>query len=405
MNKGYAYKHFDLPSKIRILSITLLLVLSGGNRPVEAGLWDEIREWYTSFRLGQYSEGKIPATPVEFSGEAKIALREHIELEFDANTPGIGHVLWMGFSPEGTLLITDFVGRQALEYSSDGRYIRSFGSRGKGPGEYYSPRNMAVDSKGQVYLLDTAWGQIIRYDRDGEYLDRTRSFKNSWILTGRKGEVFLVKVNPMKIIEVRRLNPDTWDVLYRIPVSTREQDFISFRKHGYSRLAYSTSRHRLYFIGPNDYLVKELNADTGQLVRQFGHRPDRYAPLPKRFQGIGRGSIENVLELDKTSSVVSAMVLVQDQYLIVCQEHPADSPDVWHGLIYDLTTSDPIKTYSFTVPAKGPQSLDIGDSYVKAGSDLATWKGRLYKWIPPSTKTAETSNGTIVVYEMSINGD
>lgn len=67
-------------------------------------------------------------------------------LAFDEDTPGVGMVFWMNFSPEGTLLITDGAIAQALEFSrTDGQYIRSFGRRGNGPGEYSSAAAMAVD--------------------------------------------------------------------------------------------------------------------------------------------------------------------------------------------------------------------------------------------------------------------
>ena len=124
----------------------------------------------------ELNEGSIPETPVEYAGEVGLELQRKVEIPFDEETPGIGEVQWMGFSSEGTLLLTDFTARQAHEFSlDDGRYIRSFGRRGSGPGEYMSAANMAVDPQGRVYLFDSTQSQILRYDRQGRFLDKTKS--------------------------------------------------------------------------------------------------------------------------------------------------------------------------------------------------------------------------------------
>ena len=71
-----------------------------------------------------------------------------------------------------------------------------------------------------MYLLDSSFGQILCYDRQGDYLDRTPLLSSGRILTGHGGEVFLVKTNPMMILEVQRFDPETWEILYS-PVAYR----------------------------------------------------------------------------------------------------------------------------------------------------------------------------------------
>ena len=213
MSTGFTY--------VRILFITVALAVCGASGPVEAGVWDAIKEWYASFQLGELNEGSIPETPVEYAGEIGLEFKGKFELAFDEDTPGIGMVYWMGFSPEGTLLLTDMISGEAHEFSrTDGQYIRSFGRKGQGPGEYGSARNLAVDPQSRIYLLDFVWGRILRYDRQGQYLNQMRSFHTSRVLTGPGGEVFVLKVNAVKILEVQRLDPVTWEVVYRTPLST-----------------------------------------------------------------------------------------------------------------------------------------------------------------------------------------
>ena len=361
----------------------------------DAGLWDIAKEWYVSFQLGEVDEASIPQTPVEYVAEVGLLLKNQVELAFEENTPGIGTVRWMGFSPESTLLLTDRTVAHALEFSlTDGKYVRSFGRQGNGPGEYGSSVNMAVSPQGQVYLLDLDFGQILRYDRQGLYLDKMRSFNTSRLLTGRNGEVFLLKTNRMKIMEVQRLDPETWEILYRTPVSTDKQRFISYRMATFAHLCYDSTRHRLYYLGPNDYLVKEIDAETGAILRQFGRRPEGFMPLPKYYQSLGRGSREDMAELEMT--VVNSMTLVQDRYLWISHKIGRLGPIRW--LLYDLTASAHIDAYGFNSAAiKRLESFNN----ITPWKSVTAWQGLLYMWMPPLEDVAERSNGTVEIYELS----
>ena len=39
-------------------------------------------------------------------------------------------------------------------FTSEGVFVTSFGSRGKGPGQFKGPRGVAVDNSGVVYVCD-----------------------------------------------------------------------------------------------------------------------------------------------------------------------------------------------------------------------------------------------------------
>ena len=350
----------------------------------------------------QLDESSIPQVPVEYAGQVELVQYDQLDLALDEETPGIGRVYWMGFSPEGTLFLTDGVGHKALEFSlKEGRYIRSFGRRGKGPGEYYSARNMAVDPQGQVYIIDPTGGQIIRYNRQGEYLDRTTSLRTPRVKTGIGGELFVLKVNSLKILEMQNVDPETYEVLYRTPLSTDKQRFISYRMSSIAHLCYNATLHRLYYLGPNDYLVKEIDAETGTIVRQFGHRPEGFVPLPESYHNIGEGSLQDMRELEM--SELASMVLVQNRYLYVCYVHPGSAAfaNRTKGIIYDLKAPDPIRAYAFKFPSGGTPLPGGGVAYTSPGDAIAAWQDRLYLWKPPLAEAAETSNGTVEIYELS----
>ncbi len=401
---GFKWRPVCRVGRLATLLIASMLAIGSTPEPGDAGLWDDVKEWYVSFELGEVDEANIPQTPVEYVGKLGLTFLGQVELAFDEDTPGVGMVFWMNFSPEGTLLITDGTVAQALEFSrTDGQYIRSFGRRGNGPGEYGgSPRAMAVDPQGRVYLLDVPLGQILCYDRQGDYLDRTRSLSSVRILTGLGEEVFVVRTNPMKILEVQRFDPETWEILYRTPVSTDKQRFISSRMNGYAQMCYSATRHRLYYLGPNDYLIKEINADTGAIIRQFGQRPEGFIALPKRYHSLWGGSLADMNELEMTT--VKSMTLIDERYLFVSYSHrtlevkEGVSPLRW--VLYDLTFSDRIESYDFNETAV--EYLESFTNIIPWNS-VAAWQDRLYIWRAPSEKRAETSNGTVEIYALSFD--
>ena len=62
------------------------------------------------------------------------------------------------------------------KFTRDGKLIKIFGKKGKGPGEFGSPHTMAWDSKGRLFIGDRANGRIQIFDADGNFLDQTTAF-------------------------------------------------------------------------------------------------------------------------------------------------------------------------------------------------------------------------------------
>lgn len=399
----------------RTLLTTSILTLVSTIEPANAGMWDDItgrvKAWYAD-DSSELSDEPIPQTPVKYAGRVDLILKEQIELAFDEDTPGIGNVNWMGFSPEGTLLLVDPIGKQVFEFSrTDGQYIRSLGRSGSGPGEYGRPTSIAIDPQGRIYMLDIGHGYLFRYDRQGRYLDRTHRFsKGSKIATGRNGEVFLTwakRTSSGHIMELQRLDPVTYEPIYRIPLSTNQSP-IARRRFGYARLAYSPTRHRLYYMGPSDYKVTEIDADTGRLVRQFGYQLERYASIPEHYYNVKDVTREDMIKLSREASSVVSMILVQDRYIVVTYHHPSIFDDLakrtlkWEGVVYDLQTPNLIKAYAFEEPISShPDPADSSKVHFQAfpQDDITHWNGCLYIYHSPLPGREKHSNGTVPAYK------
>lgn len=429
VRKGFTYVHILL--YIRTLLIAGAFAVCSASEPVEAGVWDYLKQYYQSMRLGELDEVGIRETPVEYAGEVGLELIGRVELPLDEDTPGIGNIAWTGITADSSLALIDLISYEVYEFSlRDGHYARSIGRKGRGPGEYQMAWNMAVDPKGYFYVQDIGI-QVLRYDQQGNYLDRTRSIGSKKVACDRDGAVFFLGVNANNIIQLQKRIPNmNWEVQYTIPLSTKKQEILAYRMSSYAQLRYNPMSHRFYYLGPNDDKVKEIDAERGEIVRQFGlfvpqpvvegYRVDpesralevihsgrwqtpEYVPLPESYHDKGVGSREDMRAL--RISKVTAMILLDNRYLIVFYIHPSLQMS---RIIYDLKAGESVKAYSFNEEASKAfvclVEYSAPDNFAPAtmsGTQMAAWQDRLYIYQPPLFEKAEQSNGVIKIYTLS----
>jgi sugar lactone lactonase YvrE len=89
------------------------------------------------------------------------------------------------FGPNGRLFISDGYGNaRILEYTSDGKRVKAWGSSGTGSGQFQIPHGIAYDGK-NLLVADRTNARIQRFDLDGRYL-------GEWTNLGRP---FALKIN------------------------------------------------------------------------------------------------------------------------------------------------------------------------------------------------------------------
>jgi sugar lactone lactonase YvrE len=73
-----------------------------------------------------------------------------------------------------------------VKFSKDGKFIKAWGKRGKGPGEFDTPHAMAMDSRGRIFVADRGNSRIQIFDQDGRFIDQWKQF-------GRPSGVYIDK--------------------------------------------------------------------------------------------------------------------------------------------------------------------------------------------------------------------
>ena len=83
-------------------------------------------------------------------------------------------------APNGDLFVTDSHrnGRnnRVIKFTTNGKYVKEWGTKGSGRGEMSEPHTIAMDSRGRLFVGDRENNRIVIFDQDGTYLDEWRQF-------------------------------------------------------------------------------------------------------------------------------------------------------------------------------------------------------------------------------------
>jgi hypothetical protein len=63
-----------------------------------------------------------------------------------------------------------------VKFSKDGKFIKTWGKKGTGPGEIDGPHTLAMDSRGRLFLGDRGNNRIQIFDQDGTFLAQWSQF-------------------------------------------------------------------------------------------------------------------------------------------------------------------------------------------------------------------------------------
>jgi DNA-binding beta-propeller fold protein YncE len=76
----------------------------------------------------------------------------------------------MAWDAAGNIYVADGYGNSRIaKFSKTGVFLKSWGSRGLGPGQFNTPHGIAVDAQGNVYVADAGNRRIQVFDSDGTY--------------------------------------------------------------------------------------------------------------------------------------------------------------------------------------------------------------------------------------------
>jgi DNA-binding beta-propeller fold protein YncE len=93
-------------------------------------------------------------------------------------------------APSGDIFVADGHGGETnarvVKLTKEGKFIKTWGRKGEGAGEFNVPHGLAMDSAGRLFVADRVNSRIQIFDQDGKFLDEWRQF-------GRPSGVFIDK--------------------------------------------------------------------------------------------------------------------------------------------------------------------------------------------------------------------
>ena len=91
--------------------------------------------------------------------------------------------------------------QRVSKFSKDGKFIKSWGKPGSGPGEFNNPHTIEIDSRGRVFVGDRSNNRIQIFDQDGKFIDEWRQW-------GRPSGIFIAKDDTMYVADSESWGPD-----------------------------------------------------------------------------------------------------------------------------------------------------------------------------------------------------
>ena len=93
----------------------------------------------------------------------------------DKHFGGPTDIAWL---PDGSFFVADgYVNSRVVKFAKDGRYLMTWGTKGREPGQFDLPHGIDVDRDRRVYVADAHNSRIQVFDEQGRFLDQ---WPNIW---------------------------------------------------------------------------------------------------------------------------------------------------------------------------------------------------------------------------------
>ena len=87
-------------------------------------------------------------------------------------------IAWL---PDGTFFISDgYINTRVVKFDKDGKFLKTWGTKGKDPGQFDLPHSIDIDRNRRVYVADRTNARIQVFDEEGKFLDQWPNIRQAY---------------------------------------------------------------------------------------------------------------------------------------------------------------------------------------------------------------------------------
>ena len=259
---------------------------------------------------------------------------------FDVNSFGDIYIL-RNIQGEG-----DFV----FKFDSNGKFIKSFGQPGQGPGEFQNPHHIAIDNKDNILIYDLSPQILHKYDKDGILIGDYKMSGGELRVTPGPNENLLAAVHISESDKGRTLNTQILKLLNPNRDVLKVIDEFSFEwRRDKARiieplLCWSVSRDNIYVANEDRGYEIWVHDSNGKLIRKI-QKEYKQIPVSENFkkkvleqfpEGM-REQMSKMVDFPEFHPPIQNLVVGEDGLLLVSTFEEGESPGEF---LYDVFNED-----------------------------------------------------------------
>ncbi|MCK4505956.1 MAG: hypothetical protein KAW14_10080 [Candidatus Aegiribacteria sp.] len=212
----------------------------------------------------------------------ELAFLDSIGVELGDSNYVFGSIESSSHSLNGNILILDRPACCVREYTPEGEFVRNFGRRGSGPGEFVNPLSMARLSDGRIAVMDLQAGGIHTFLSDGEWEGLSADINREPVLnmTATDNSMYIALLTTfdavdgqlIMIAKVGRFDIDETEpslIYWENSLPVTFDDFTLIIEEGYLARVWASNFDGIVFIASRDseeYLITGFDANGNEFV-------------------------------------------------------------------------------------------------------------------------------------------
>ena len=107
---------------------------------------------------------------------------------------------------------------RVVKFSKDGKFIKAWGKKGTGPGDFETPHGFAMDSRGRLFVADRGNNRVEIFDQNGTFLDQWTAFgQPSGLYIDADDRLYVAAIGDKSGLVIGSAKTGTVDQLLPIP--------------------------------------------------------------------------------------------------------------------------------------------------------------------------------------------